>query len=107
MVDNKRKQLNAQRSKTVNAVPLTIHEMRLSPVPVVALAQAHDIRRQIDLESVRLVQLARTDGSSWSDIGGALGVSAQAAQQRFGGRPRDREADGSWNPRAAAATYGV
>ncbi|SEH01592.1 Clp amino terminal domain-containing protein, pathogenicity island component [Nonomuraea solani] len=33
-----------------------------------------------------LVELARADGCSWSDIGDHLGISRQAAQQRYGRR---------------------
>lgn len=29
---------------------------------------------------------ARLEGATWAEVGGALGVSAQAAQQRFHGR---------------------
>ena len=36
----------------------------------------------------RQVNIARSNGHSWTSIGLALGVSRQAAQQRFG-RPRD------------------
>jgi hypothetical protein len=36
----------------------------------------------------RRVHIARRDGHSWAAIGYALGVTKQAAQQRFG-RPED------------------
>ena len=34
----------------------------------------------------RLVTKAREDGASWTEIGTALGMTRQAAQQRFGTR---------------------
>jgi hypothetical protein len=43
-----------------------------------------------ELNLRRQVQVARRDGHSWSAIGYALGVTKQAAQQRFG-RPEDED----------------
>jgi len=34
---------------------------------------------------------ARLEGATWAEVGGALGVSAQAAQQRFHGRGATRD----------------
>lgn len=46
-----------------------------------ALAQAsRDLNEALSLS----VELARSRGASWADIGGALGVSKQAASQRYG-----------------------
>ncbi|MEO7125055.1 MAG: hypothetical protein ABI382_03095 [Nakamurella sp.] len=42
------------------------------------------------------VHAARTAGHSWADIGGELGMSRQAAQQRFGGAPGEIGADERW-----------
>ena len=39
----------------------------------------------------RRVDLARRAGHSWAAIGVALGVTRQAAQQRFGGDPDPEE----------------
>jgi len=44
-----------------------------------ALARAHSERQIADA-----VDRARRDGMSWKRIGAELGVSAQAAQQRYG-----------------------
>lgn len=42
------------------------------------------------------VDAARTAGHSWADIGGELGMSRQAAQQRFGGAPHGLGPDERW-----------
>jgi hypothetical protein len=46
-------------------------------------AAARDLARR-DLE--RAVEMARSDGASWATIGAALGVSRQAAWERFASR---------------------
>jgi len=46
-----------------------------------------DLQRSIETQVVEL----RAHGASWGAIGAALGISRQAAQQRFGGRRRDIE----------------
>jgi hypothetical protein len=46
-------------------------------------AAALDLARR-DLD--RAVEVARSDGASWATIGAALGVSRQAAWERFAGR---------------------
>jgi hypothetical protein len=48
-----------------------------------AAAIAEDLRQLGDSVVDRYVQAARADQRSWSQIGEALGVSKQAAQQRF------------------------
>ncbi len=58
--------------------------------PLRALRAAHALRIVLDLgegDAVRHARQARKTGSgiySWSEIGEALGISKQAAQQRFG-----------------------
>jgi hypothetical protein len=41
------------------------------------------------LQLQSLVRQARLDGATWQEIADALGVSKQAAQQRFGSRRRE------------------
>jgi hypothetical protein len=48
-------------------------------------------RRRLDLDLAIAVEVARVDGLSWQDIGTVLGVTRQAAFQRFG-RKTDGEA---------------
>jgi hypothetical protein len=40
--------------------------------------------RQEDARLHGYVQLARKEGASWTEIGKVIGISRQAAQQRFG-----------------------
>jgi hypothetical protein len=57
-----------------------------------AVEVADDIRGVADELLDRYVASARADGRSWSEIGVALGVSKQAAQQRFVAAPVDSTA---------------
>ena len=41
------------------------------------------VRRGIDALQTELVTTARAEGASWAAIGSALGVTTQAAHQRF------------------------
>ena len=45
------------------------------------------VRRSLDALQAELVGLARQEGASWASIGAALGVTTQAAHQRFGPPP--------------------
>jgi hypothetical protein len=55
------------------------------------IIQANGDLRLAQLNLHRRVSSARRSSHSWAAIGYALGVSRQAAQQRFGGREeRDR-----------------
>jgi hypothetical protein len=53
---------------------------------VAAASAALEAARELLDESVRL---ARLDGASWGDIGAVLGISRQAAFQRFGSSPSE------------------
>lgn len=66
--------------------------------PRVSLAAAHALRRAADHLVEELVVAARADGSTWADVGALLGVSTQAAHQRYRfagrhGRPVLHEAE--------------
>jgi hypothetical protein len=52
-----------------------------------AVSVAEDLRELGDFVVDRYVQAARDDHRSWSQIGDVLGVSKQAAQQRFVAQP--------------------
>src|SRR4051812_24392315 len=54
-----------------------------------AVDVADDVRDVAEKLLDRYVAAAREDGRSWSEIGTALGVSKQAAQQRFMSTPLD------------------
>src|SRR3954452_8706088 len=54
-----------------------------------AVVVADDVRGVAEELLDRYVAAARQDGRSWSEIGAALGVSKQAAQQRFVSTPVD------------------
>lgn len=85
-----------------------VHTRAADDNVVARLAAAVEVAA--DLEAVaddlvdHFVANARTHGCSWSDIGGALGVSKQAAQQRFVtfdlGELSCREVERALTPRA-------
>lgn len=50
-----------------------------------SLGELAELAGELDAQLVRAVRRAREDdGYSWAEIGARLGVSRQAAQQRFG-----------------------
>jgi hypothetical protein len=51
-----------------------------------AIAEAAERARRDEALLTERVALARTHGRSWNRIAAALGVSRQAARQRFGGK---------------------
>ena len=56
-------------------------------MPELALNDLQDLaneRADLDLRIWRSVIVARTKGLTWEQIGTALGVTKQAAQQRYG-----------------------
>jgi Clp amino terminal domain, pathogenicity island component len=61
-----------------------------------AMAVAHHLGEQADHLIGHFVDQARRSGASWSQIGTSMGVSKQAAQQRF--VPRGDPAKGPWIP---------
>jgi hypothetical protein len=59
----------------------------LPPTKEITLAHIEEARRHernAELELRRLVAHARRQGIWWEEIGNAMGVTKQAAQQRFG-----------------------
>jgi anti-sigma regulatory factor (Ser/Thr protein kinase) len=64
-------------------------ERRLIEPVLEALAAVESLARVVDRWRARLVRLARTRGAPWTDIGQSLGVSKQAAHERYG-RARSR-----------------
>jgi hypothetical protein len=51
-----------------------------------ALRAAVDVRDAADAYLRELVDMARNDGATWAEIGEAIGVTTQAAHQRYGPR---------------------
>jgi hypothetical protein len=93
-----------------------VHDAALSDEPLDRLAAAMGVKADLDDMTDSLighfVDESRRAGCSWTDIGGAMGVTKQAAQQRHTGerrgRGRDRDRDrpfrfGRFTPRARTA----
>ena len=55
--------------------------------PLDGLCESAGLARAVDKLQRQLVQQARRSGQSWSAIGEALGVSRQAAWERFSSPP--------------------
>ena len=60
-----------------------------------ALAATATLRDASDHKLFELVGFARHSGASWAAIGAALGVTTQAAHQRYGPKPASRAASGA------------
>ncbi len=61
------------------------HEAKEIPVEEYLLRSAVIARARSEQQVLDAVARARTSGMTWQRIGGFLGTSAQAAQQRYGG----------------------
>lgn len=57
--------------------------------PIRAISEATDAIRASEAQQLEAVQFARARGISWNLIALALGVSRQAARQRFGDKTND------------------
>ncbi|HWR48863.1 MAG TPA: anti-sigma factor RsbA family regulatory protein [Pseudonocardiaceae bacterium] len=84
---------------TADTQRLTAASTERRPVePVLeALTAVETLARVVDRWRARLVRLARTRGAPWTDIGQSLGVSKQAAHERYG-RARSRPTGGPGLP---------
>jgi hypothetical protein len=60
---------------------------------------------ELESAAVLYVSAARDAGATWAEIGSAMGVSRQAARQRYAGALRRREAlSTDWRRKSFAAT---
>jgi hypothetical protein len=76
--------------------PVNSERRHIEPV-LEALTAVEALARVVDRWRARLVRLARTRGAPWTDIGQSLGVSKQAAHERYG-RARGRRTGSSGLP---------
>src|SRR4029077_6531794 len=80
------------------------HGPESTPNPGLVLKGFGQVRAALEREIRTATYTARTAGLSWSAIGEALGVSKQAAQQRYGlQQPRRRRAAGGISPLPGAS----
>jgi hypothetical protein len=63
--------------------PLADRDKRIA-YPLGALEAARCLEEIIEIGCQHAVEVARANGSTWAEIGRALGMTRQAAQQRFG-----------------------
>lgn len=48
------------------------------------LADVIDLRRRMDALELHVIELVRNAGATWEQIGDELGISRQAARERYG-----------------------
>jgi hypothetical protein len=70
-------------ASNVTFLPLADPQRRAAD-PIRALEAAHDLQLLLSLGSLGAATAARGQGRTWAEIGLALGITKQAAQQRFG-----------------------
>ena len=69
-------------------LPNDLAELESEPLltdPLLVIWVGARLTRQIDSKMVELVQMARRQGRSWTEIGRALGVTKQTAWTKFSG----------------------
>lgn len=57
--------------------------------PLEGLAESRSVAGALDKLQRHLVEQARSNGRSWSEIGASLGISKQSAWERFSAPPDD------------------
>ncbi len=67
----------------ITFLPLADPERRAAD-PIRALEAAHDLQITLGIASQSAASQARAQGRTWTEIGDALNITKQAAQQRFG-----------------------
>jgi hypothetical protein len=88
-----------QDAPTDTQRPAAATTERRSVEPVLeALTAVEALARVVDRWRARLVRLARTRGAPWTDIGQSLGVSKQAAHERYGRLQRRQATQGNRPP---------
>lgn len=65
------------------------HQAPEQPTWQALLEEVAELRRRAGRIEFRAIELVRSTGVTWEDIGDALNISRQAARQRFG-EPRQR-----------------
>ena len=60
-----------------------LEQLRVPMTTNAALSASNVLKLGYESLMTDLVRSARHDGTSWADIGAALGISAQAAHQRY------------------------
>jgi hypothetical protein len=76
-------------SATVTSYLADVADYQAADDPVSALSAARWAAQEVEALERSLVRHARSQGSSWALIGYALGVSRQAAHERYSGPDLD------------------
>ena len=78
------------QNKPATIAPQAVHELYKTIVntslsPLERLKACDSMRRHLRAFELTLVEDGRDDGTTWEDVGDALGITKQAAAQRFTG----------------------
>lgn len=65
---------------------ISAHGRRVADGDIESLTELADLANHLDITIHLAIQGLRAHGFSWTDIGRGLGISKQAAQQRWGTR---------------------
>jgi hypothetical protein len=69
---------------------ITAHGRRIAAGDIEGLAELHALAEHLDTITCHAVTGLRAASYSWADIGARLGMTRQAAHQRFGRQGNDR-----------------
>jgi len=90
-------------AEVAEAARRLVNELDHPGSPDRAVVAARDLSAAAEAALRATVDRARSAGKTWSDIGGVLGTSRQAAFQRFG-HPIDPPHRGNHDPHCASGT---
>lgn len=75
-----------------NSITPELEQRAVTAGALATLAGLQELRQGVEAQSVIMVAVARAAGVSWADIGSAVGMTMQGAQQRYASAVADLHA---------------